>query len=370
MVIAAHIPATAGHNILLQSLHLLAAQHPEISFLWIANEGVLPGPLPSNVHTVAIKPAINSSLRLQYLYLIKLSALLKKYKASLFISPLCMRTAPKECLQWLWIDETAFLQKHSHHRSAFKTYKRRQYKKMLQAANAVLPTAAFMMGQMENHYGFKHPHPIAIGTAIGPQYQCIDSGDKAPLLAGISNDSEYFYFECDAASAHRAIMVLKAFSLFKKRMKSGMKLLLFLDGVGLSDTVKDFHLYKYRHDVIVADAQSTYSRPMLMAAAHAVIWLPPAMDGLCDTGMAALQSGVALMITNDADSRLHYGDAALYTPCTAEAIGQNMMLLYKDETLHRRLITRGLQWAADNSMDAFTRRLWQTILGALPKKEE
>lgn len=370
MVIAAHIPATAGYNILLQSMLLLAEQHPKVSFLWIANEGVLPGHLPPNVHTVVVKPAIKSSIRLQYWYRIKLPTLLKKNKASLFISPLCMSIAPKGCLQWLWINETAFLQNNGHHRSAFATYKRRQYKKMLHAANAVLPTANFMLGQMENRYEFRHPHPIAIGTAIGPQYQSMGAGDKAQLLAAISSDTEYFYFECDAASKQRAITVLKAFSLFKKRMKSEMKLLLYLNGVSLTDSIKDFHLYKYRHDVIVADAQSAYTRPQLMAAAHAVIWLPPALDGLSDTGPATLQSGVALLITADADSRLQFGDAALYTPCTAEAIGQNMMLLYKDEALHRRLITEGIQWAADNSLHAFTRRLWQTILSTLPKKEE
>src|SRR5690606_23946751 len=105
-------------------------------------------------------------------------------------------------------------------------------------------------------------------------FQPMDWDEKDKFLAAFSGGTEYFIAACTALTRQNILSLLKAFSLFKKRQKSGMQLVLVLKEVSIDDCVKDFHLYKYRNDVKLVNYTNDADYAKMLAAAYAAIYLP------------------------------------------------------------------------------------------------
>ncbi|RZL20409.1 MAG: hypothetical protein EOO96_25150, partial [Pedobacter sp.] len=89
------------------------------------------------------------------------------------------------------------------------------------------------------------------------------------------------------------LILLRAFSLFKKRQKSAMQLMLLMNGININDCITDFRLYKYRDDVkIIGNVLDDAGFPDLVGSCMAMIYLPGA-DGTGITLAEALQCATA-----------------------------------------------------------------------------
>jgi len=184
---------------------------------------------------------------------------------------------------------------------------------------------------------------------------------KNELLENLTGGIEYFLCIGMPATRANVTTVLKAFSLFKKRLKSGLKLVLALQDVSLEECVKDFRLYKYRDDVIVITEYQQHTYPQLLAAAYAAIYMPSEITGYSERGLPAMQSATPVITINTPEHQSLYKDAALFSDADDKSIADNMMLLYKDEDLRSRCIQKGLELTKECTLPAMANRLWQTI---------
>lgn len=140
-----------------------------------------------------------------------------------------------------------------------------------------------------------------------------------------------------------------------------MKLVLNLYDVSLEDCVKDFHLYKYRDDVIVEKySNPAYKPAQLVASAYAALYLPSEIRGR-DEGLEALLCAVPLITTDQPEHHSLYKDAALFSHTNEQSIADNMMILYKDEQLRSDLIRKGLELAKKYELPALAEHTWQAI---------
>jgi glycosyltransferase involved in cell wall biosynthesis len=142
------------------------------------------------------------------------------------------------------------------------------------------------------------------------------------------------------------IELLLAFSAFKKRQQTGMKLVLLGSPPAEKVWEEKLKTYRYREDVIVINTPvSNEEMGNLLCSAYALIHLPA--NARLFYLQAALDCGVPV-ITWPLPSILELAaDAALYcTDAPGETLAQNMMRMYKDENMRSVLIKKGLEYAA------------------------
>jgi glycosyltransferase involved in cell wall biosynthesis len=150
---------------------------------------------------------------------------------------------------------------------------------------------------------------------------------------------EYFLFTGPLHEGSNLIHLLKAFSVFKKRQKSGMQLVIAaMPAGGTNSFTQTLATYKYRQDVQLLDATDTALRLQLIAAAYAFVY-PVLFDEGAPTLLQAMQLAVPVITSANPVWQSLLQDTVLYcNPADVNSIAQYMMLLYKDEDGRARLV--------------------------------
>jgi len=186
---------------------------------------------------------------------------------------------------------------------------------------------------------------------LDPQKITIVHGGYSKLFTSISDElkesikekytdgDEYFIYRGVIEKGRNVIPLLKAFSIFKKRQKSSMKLLL-MGKLLWQNTEFDKLIgsYKYREDVVVISDAALVDEAQIIAAAYA--YIQPYANNILLFSFDALQSGVPVLMDNSL-AKEFFLDAVLYFETANHAdIADKMMLMYKDESLRTKLIEK------------------------------
>jgi hypothetical protein len=172
---------------------------------------------------------------------------------------------------------------------------------------------------------------------------------------------EYFIYRGLIKQQNNIIPLLKAFSLFKKRQKSSMKLVL-LGRITWenNDFDKIINTYKYREDVAVINDATVGEEPEILAAAYALIQ-PYTSNNLLFL-FDAMQCHVPVLIENNPAFKEITSDAVLYFDSKSEMdIADKLMLIYKDETLRNKLIEKGKNLIEDYNWEKATEAVAKTF---------
>jgi len=168
-------------------------------------------------------------------------------------------------------------------------------------------------------------------------------GEREKLKEEIAEGREYFFADVTGMGASKVINLLKAFSLFKKRQLSNMRLV--LAGAG---TIDNLDSYKYREDVCLHPVRTNG----LIEAAYAVIHTPRRND----PGIAILNAWRAktpvIVVANEAgalNGPLPEGVLQV-KPDDTGSLAEALKSLYKNEGIRNELIEKGASRAAGLSM--------------------
>jgi glycosyltransferase involved in cell wall biosynthesis len=171
-------------------------------------------------------------------------------------------------------------------------------------------------------------------------FQPIDEEMKSIIKEKYTESREFFIYRGRIKEENNIVSLLKAFSLFKKRQKSSMKLLLmgqvFWQG---NDFEKLISTYKYRDDVVLVTDEVPGQEASILATAYAMVQpyttnILFAFDAMqCGVPVLSIQNTTLQEITNDG--------VLFFNPGNETDIAEKMMLIYKDELLRSQLIERG-----------------------------
>jgi glycosyltransferase involved in cell wall biosynthesis len=363
MTIAAHFFATNQLPSYLYPIFLvIAKENPDEEFIFLTdkNVGQLSG-LPGNCKVIPVNPALKNGLLMHYWYNFKLPSILKKHSVSALItetSVCCLRTNIPQCLL---LKDITFLQKKKQFSNEYSFYIKKLFTRFIHKSASVLVAENFMMTKLVLKYPSLQQKISFAGHGLSGFYQPMQPGKREARLGEYTEGYEYFICDCSPVTLPHVVTVLKAYSIFKKRLKSNLRLILLLRDVTAEECVMDFKNYKYRHEVKFISHQSEDVTASLIAAAYAFIHLPT--EVLTGTwGLNAMECGVPLLTFDNTDAKTLYGDAALYTLSNEKSLADNMMLLYKDETLRNEYIKKGNALAEGYNWPGAAHRAWQTIL--------
>lgn len=190
----------------------------------------------------------------------------------------------------------------------------------------------------------------------------LDNIEKEEIKRKYVGGKEYFLADLAGAGEEDVIHLLKAFSLFKKRQKSNMQLLLKGGINGSAGSIRErLGTYKYREDVRWREDGPEAEDGGLCKAAYVALLL---FDGhaLGASLLNAWAAGVPVIVTNGSLLQEIGGDAALPADSGDTAsLAAQLMRIYKDENGRMDLIRRGLDRRGEYSRDRSLGIIWEGI---------
>jgi glycosyltransferase involved in cell wall biosynthesis len=190
-----------------------------------------------------------------------------------------------------------------------------------------------------------------------PPEQNLEVQDTQLVKDRFTDGAEYFLCHASFNDIDAVILLLKAFSRFKRRQKSSWKLVLAPEeSAGRVEAL--LATYKYRHDVVMVHNPAPEVVQALYAGAYCFV--QPAAPAYFGAALLRALSWSLPIIATGA-SREWAGGAALYFEAgDDENLAEHLMALYKDEALRQKLVQAAAQQAAGCS--------WQPLINSICSK--
>jgi glycosyltransferase involved in cell wall biosynthesis len=341
----------------------IVSNKPEHQFVFIAdkknNQPIIEG---NNVTQIVTAPAATSPLLWKFWFDVKVRAILRKYKADVFVSCDGVSSLTTRVPQCLVIHDLAFLQETSFLQKSQLQFYKRNSQKFLNKANSIAVISAFVKKVICTQYNRKAAAIDIVSGGINELFQPIQQEEKTVTRNKYTDGKEYFLFAGKIHPANNLMNLLKAFSVFKKRQQTNMKLVF---AGKITDKYKSFKVslqsYKYRNDVVIIEHAEENELVKIMGAAYGLI-NPSLYEGFVSSVLQAMRCHVPVITAAGTSMQEITKDAGLYTDAGSfTSIADKMMLLYKDEKLRNELVQKGRLVAEEFSWEKTADLLWQSI---------
>jgi len=289
----------------------------------------------------------------------RLSSLLKKLKADVLISIDEIFSPSVNIPQCLIIHDVHFLQTSKSHVKKITRTSSNKFSKATVVVTALESIKNYI--QKEFHLSENSIHVIAHQAST--LFQPVETEEKEKLKKMYAEGNEYFIYKDLFQSGKNAYTLLKAFSAFKKKQKSNMKLLIAVNSkIQSVDLIKQLTTYKYREEVKVVEIINKQILPKLVAGAYALVDLS-GNEHFSYSGLEAIQCRTAAIVANSSIVSETEKDSFLYViNDNFNELAEKMMFLYKDENLRTKLIENGKKTTSRISWDEAAKKMWDCIL--------
>lgn len=347
-----------------QLFKTLVTRHPEHQFYFLFDRPFKEDYVfSSNVHPLVVTPAARHPVLWKYWYDVKIPLALKKIKADVFVSPDGYCSLTTETPQCMIIHDLGFL----HHPEAYKkshvAFYKRNTPKFLKKARSIITVSQFSKNDIVKNYKTELAKIEVIYNGVKNVFGLRSFGEKEAVKEKYTEGKEYFIYIGAIQPRKNLVNLLKAFSVFKKRLQSNMKLVI---AGRLAWKNEEFlqlmKTYKYRTDVVMTGYLPEEELAAILASSYALVY-PSLYEGFGVPVIEAMRSEVPVLTSEKTSMEEAAGDAALYfDPNDHQDIADKMMLIYKDENLRNRLIEKGKSKAEKYNWEESAELFWECIL--------
>ena len=179
---------------------------------------------------------------------------------------------------------------------------------------------------------------------VDDHIQPLDDDAKDAVRYHVAEGNAYFLYDGPVHTAANLILLLKGFSIFKKKIGSNMKLVLSgVQGKYSEPLLQSLETYKYRNEVVLTGNLSFEKRVELLSSAYALLhsckWERFGMPV-----PLAMKAGVAVLVPDHSVHSEMAGMAGMFFNEKDPAdIGEKIIRIYRDEQMRTEMIGTGLQ---------------------------
>ncbi|MBO9682519.1 MAG: glycosyltransferase family 4 protein [Flavisolibacter sp.] len=354
-------------NFIQELFRALVKDHPEHQFYFLFDRPFDQKYIfSSNVHPVVVSPPARHPVLWKYWYDVKIPLALKKIKADVFVSPDGYCSLTTKTPQCLVVHDLGFL----HHPEAYKkshvNFLKRNTPKYLNKAKSIVTVSQFSKDDILKHYKIEAVKIDVVYNGVKDIFHPLSFDEKDAVKEKYTEGKEYFLYLGAIQPRKNLVNLLKAFSIFKKRLQSSMKLVI---AGRLAWKNEEFlqliQTYKYRSDVILMGYIPEEELPSLIGAAYALVY-PSFFEGFGVPVVEAMKCEVPVLTSEKTSMQEVADEAGLYfNPNDHTNIADKMMLVYKDENLRKQSIEKGKLIAGRYNWKISAELFWQSILKAV-----
>lgn len=353
-------------NFIYETFRRITFNHPEHQFIFIFDrpyeEKFVFG---ENVKAIVTGPSARHPLLWKLWYDIKVPAVLKKYKADVFVSCDGFCSLHTNVPQCLVVHDLAFLHYPAAIRKSQLFFYKRYTPKFLSKAMTIATVSEFSKQDIIVEYKTDAAKIDVVYNGVKEIFKPADTEEKKATKDKYTDGKEYFLYAGSIHPRKNLINLLKAFSVFKKRQQTSMKLVLTGRLAWKYEPFKEsLKSYKYRNDVVMTGYVEENELTKIIGAAYGLVY-PSLFEGFGVPVLEAMRCDVPVITSAGSAMQEIAADAALYADANSHTnIADKMMLLYKDENLRKELIQKGRQVSQEFTWDKTAALFWQTILRA------
>lgn len=292
-------------------------------------------------------PPARHPLLWKFWYDIRIPAFLRRQRADVFLSPDGLCSLRTKVPQVMVIHDLAFL-----HFPAFLPKWQQAYlawhtPACIRKAARVVTVSEHARADILRHYPFAQGKIEVVHNAAEPIFQPVDWAVRQQAMDRFADGCAYFVVVGSIHPRKNLINLLKGFSIFKKRQRSNMKLVItgrlaWQHG----DFEEMLSRYAYRSDVRLTGYLPSAEMPLVVGGAYALVY-PSLWEGFGIPVLEAMQSGVPVLCSDNSAMPEVAGEAALFfDPLQPEDIALQLSRVYKDEPGRSVMIRRGLERAS------------------------
>jgi glycosyltransferase involved in cell wall biosynthesis len=345
----------------------LSEKYPEHEFIFISDRPLSDKfVFQKNVKSVVTGPPARHPLLWKLWYDIKVPTVLKKHKADVFVSCDGFCSLNTKVPQCLVIHDLSFLHFPSFNKKSHLLFYKKYIPKYLNKAATIATVSEFSKKDIVSHYKIDPSKIDIVYSAAKEIFVPISGQEKIEIKKKFTDGKEFFVYVGSIHPRKNLINLLKAFSVFKKKQQSNMKLLLAGRLAWKYDSfLENLKTYKYRSDVVMTDYLDEKELVKVIGSAYALVY-PSLWEGFGVPVLEAMSSNVPVITSSNSSMQEIGKAAALYAnPSDHNDIAEKMMMLYKDETLRKNFILKGKEITTQYRWDKTADLLWQSILKAV-----
>lgn len=340
----------------------IAQQQPIHDFIFIAEKDFFSNYTGlKNIKTLIVDKHSNNPLKWKLWYQFQLPALAKKLNADLLFNMDVSCALSGGLPQCILVKDLELLEHPSWFSKKSDRFLSRHLKNFFNKAARVIVASNVLQEKLAKQFLLPANKMAVVNPGIDLSYLPFTEHQRENIKMKLSEGKEYFLYIGSLLPQSNLINLLKAFSVFKKRQKTNMQLLIVNTGLETeTEFTKALQLYKYRNEVkIINDVTDLKSITASAYAVTSAAYFEEDMGVLLN----ALPCKVPLLVSNSKTNNEILGDAAYYADSDlADEIASKMMLLFKDEAARNRVIENGQVQAIKYNWDKTAETIWQQIL--------
>lgn len=341
---------------MMETFRRITRDHPQDQFIFITDPSLkkdfITGP---NIKIVVSGPQNKHPLLWKLWYDVKLPAILRRHKAAICIAAGGHCSTTTKTAQSLFVYDAELMGQ------LYKKHLRRS----LEKAGSVIVFSAFSKALMLDDFDEGAKKIEMIRAAPYSISQPLEPAEKSSVKDQYTGGKEFFLYAGTIGPLKNWMTMLKAFSLFKKRQQSGLKLVMIIEpGRNYRSFTNDLNSYKYRNDVVLVSGVPDKEKARLMGAAYALIY-PSNPEGFMMPVLNAMSSKLPVITAIEPLEGEITKGTVLNADGNQASIADAMMRLYKDETLRDELIKKGSAAISDLSWDKTASLLWAAVQKAI-----
>ncbi|HEY1023201.1 MAG TPA: glycosyltransferase family 1 protein, partial [Flavisolibacter sp.] len=307
----------------------------------------------------------------KYWFDFKVTRRLQKIKADVFFSPDGQCSLTTRVPQCLVVHDLGFLHFPEGYRKTHLAYYKRYTPKAIRKANTVATVSQFSKDDILKTYGTSPGKVSVVYNGVKDIFRPLPFDEQMTVKEKYTAGAEFFLYTGAIHPRKNLINLLKAYSVFKRRLQSSLKLVLAGRLAWKNDEFLELlKTYKYREDVVLTGYLPEEDLAALTASAYAVVY-PSFFEGFGVPVAEAMRCGVPVLTSKNSAMEEISGGAGLYfDPSNVDDIAYKLMFIYKNEGERKELIEKGLSVGAQYTWQRTAELVWEALMRAANGKRE
>ncbi|NTS42376.1 glycosyltransferase family 4 protein [Flavisolibacter sp. BT320] len=344
-------------------LRRMVQQHPEHQFHFFFDRPFLQDYLfAHNVTGHVLSPQTRHPLLWKYWFDVAVTRRLRRIGADVFLSPDGQCSLTTRVPQCLVVHDLGFLHHPEGYQGSHLAYYKYFTPKFVRRAQTVATVSGFSRNDIVSKYGTDPAKISVVYNGVKEIFRPFSFDEKMAVKEKYTDGAEYFLYTGAIQPRKNLVNLLKAYSVFKRRLQSSLKLVLAGRLAWKNDEFRELlKTYKYKDDVVLTGYLPEEKLAPLTASAYAMVY-PSFFEGFGVPVAEAMRCGVPVLTSKDSAMEEISGGAALYfDPDNVDDLAYKLMFIYKNEGERKELLENALPLSEQYTWERTAALLWEAV---------